>query len=766
MEYTQNNTFQNLVKQVSAIREFFLSNYVIQIIFLSVVKVLFQLLVINSGYRWLSADDFCRTVKSYEWLQRPVIDSGVWLTPHFWINGFFMIFIKDLFAAATLTNLIFSGISLIYFYNLTRMVFGTGNAFYSSLIFCFFPFQVWLSISGLPESIFFFFVIGGIYYFIRWKFYGAKNINLILASVSFAFSNVFRYEGWLFSVVFVLLVLLDILKEKKVTGKIAKNFFMSLISFSTIAWWLIQNYIDHGNIFFFAEETTKIFKEFNTAGFLQRLVQYPTFIFFIAPLTTFFSLKSAFEALKSPGITKAKIFLLFNLLELILLTLQAILGTGGTNMISRYIVINSLLLIPFAVEQIFEFRKMIAVFILTVIIVVNAVWSFFYPQPFREDTFEVGYLLKDIQSKGELTETGKIYFEEIQGYFDVFAIQALSNNPSKFVLGDFPANKSVEKKGRKSKKTDSEDELNILELKKYLEKNNINIAVVKSDSYTDKLKKLSLRNEEIGDYKIFYLRDRETSINDSSISLFSDNILKLSENPDLINFDKMLALNSFSIDNTNFGLNPQTVVLNWSAVNPGILDSLEYEDLEYGRYTSEIDIRSEEKDSVVYSIHSKIFSDRNTEDLIEKNNFRNIIVIKPFAILHYSRKYGKSQFEGGVYKLDIKIRDNKINKDLPVFRGDSIYKPDSLASIDSLITKAADSLKTVSSKKIQQSKEKKITAYNLGTIIAMFPDSDYNKIVSKSSSDIYRLLMRNGLQVFFSQRYQGDQFLNWVFNYF
>ena len=56
--------------------------------------------------------------------------------------------------------------------------------------------------------------------------------------------------------------------------------------------------------------------------------------------------------------------------------------------------------------------------------------------------------------------------------------------------------------------------------------------------------------------------------------------------------------------------------------------------------------------------------------------------------------------------------------------------------------------------------------YTIGTIIAMFPDTDFSKVVGASSDDIYRMLMRNGMQVFFSQRSQGDQFLNWVFNYF
>ncbi len=435
MDITQNNISQNIYRHLQKLARNFLASTAFQLIFLLGIKILFQIIILNSGYRWLSADDYCRTVKSFEWLQKPVIDSGVWLTPHFWITGFAMIFIKNLFAAAALVNFIFSSFTVFYFYKIIRLCFDQKTAFFSTLIFCLFPFQVWLSISGLPESIFFFFIIAGIYYFIKWKFFDTRNLNLILSSCAFAMSNGFRYEGWLFSGVLVLLVLLDILIERKVTKRILINFLISLISFTTIFWWLIQNYIDHQNIFFFAQETTKIFKEFNTAGFMQRLVQYPTFIFFIAPLTTFFAVKTCFDTLKSEGITPVKIFLLFNILELSLLVLHGILGTGGTNMISRYIVINALLFIPFAVEQAFEFRKFIAISFIAVIIIINIIWSFYYPQPFREDTFEVGNLLNDLEKKNYIKENGKIYFEEVQGYYDVFAIQALSNNPSKVCAG-------------------------------------------------------------------------------------------------------------------------------------------------------------------------------------------------------------------------------------------------------------------------------------------------------------------------------------------
>lgn len=745
-----------------------LSSTSFHILILLVLKFSFQFILLSSGYRWLSADDFCRTVKSYEWLQNPVVNSGVWLTPHFWINGAVMYFVKDLFAAALIVNFLFSALTVPFFYKAIQMAFDQKTAFFSTLIFCFFPFQVWLSISGLPESVFFFFVITGIYFFMKWKFDGELTIYLFLSAFSFAFSNGFRYEGWLFSAAFVMLTMLDILRERKLTKKIVKNIFISLISFTTIAWWLMQNYVDHGNVFFFAEETTKIFKEFNTAGFFQRLVQYPTFIFFIAPVTTFFALKSCFETIKAPGITPAKIFLLFNILELSLLMIQGILGTGGTNMISRYIVINALLFVPFAIDQAFEFKKPVAISLLGIMLIVNIVWSFYYPQPFREDTFEVGRLLRDIESKAEPVDDRKIYFEEVEGYFDVFAVQALSNNPAKFVLGNFPTEKSTTRKMGRRKNQPTEEELNILELRDYLSKNKIKLAIVKSEGYSEKLKKLSFKNEDIGDYKLFYVDPVGSTVNDSSASILEESALKPGENPDLVNFGKLLGLRNYSIDNTNFGLNPQTVVLTWGAVDPYLLDSIDFENMEFDRYLSVVSLRSVETDSTVFSTYTKIFSDRNVEELLEENSIRNIVVLKPFALLHYSKKYGGSPFEGGVYYVDVRLRDNKTKNDLFVYRGDSLMKPDTtnFFTRQDNNKQARDTAKSVAKRVPAKAKEFMTKSYTIGTVIAMFPDTDFNKIVGKSSDEIYRMLMRNGIQVFFSQRYQGDQFLNWVFNYF
>lgn len=756
----------------------FISSSVLLIVSLLIVKVLFQIIILSSGYRWLSADDYCRTIKSYEWLQNPEISAGVWLTPHFWLEGFFMLFIKDLFWASLVVNFIFSFFSLIYFYKAVELAFNKFIAYFSTLIFCFFPFQVWLSLSGLPESIFFFFVTAGIYYFLKWKKSGGQNSYLILCAISFALSNCFRYEGWLFSFTFVFLVALDFFKDRKISKEFIKNILIASISGITIIWWLIQNYIDHKDVMFFAKETTKIFVQFDKSSFFQRLVQYPTFILYIAPFTTVFGFKKIYDAFRGQNNEKSnvliKYFALFNLIQLLILIVHGMMGTGGTNMISRYIVMNALLFVPFAIQQCYEIKKYIAIPILAGFIIINIIWSFYYPQPFREDTFEVGNLLKNQFEKEYVKPDGKVYFEEVDGYFDIWAIKTLSNSPDKFQLGNLDTliaqnkrklnekNSEIKAKSRLKKQDDG---INILDVKTYLEDTKIQIAIVRSESFNEKLKKLSLKNEEIGDYKIYYITDRSNYLNDSTFSIFKTKIISLKENTEQVNYNKTLAIKKFEIDNSNFGLNPQTITLEWGATDQNIIDSLDYANFDFERYKSIVNIKPVDKDTVVFSIENRIFSDRNIEDLIDYNNVRNIVVLKPFALLQYSSQFGRPPFESGVYSLELKLHDTKSNKDMVLYRGDSLYKYEAQIVNDTAKLRGADSLKNIT-KKVVLPKDSIPKGFVMGTVIAMFPNTDYNKLVKKSSTDIYQVLMKNGLQVFFSQRYQGDHFLNWVFNYF
>jgi hypothetical protein len=110
-------TSADIVKE--KINYFFSKDYYV-LTFLILLKLFVQFLLLNSGYKWISGDDYSRTVISYQWLEHPKIYAGIWLSLHFWINGFFMLFIHDLFTAATTVNIFFRLRRYFTFLNLPK----------------------------------------------------------------------------------------------------------------------------------------------------------------------------------------------------------------------------------------------------------------------------------------------------------------------------------------------------------------------------------------------------------------------------------------------------------------------------------------------------------------------------------------------------------------------------------------------------------------------------------------------------------------------
>ena len=96
--------------------------------------------------------------------------------------------------------------------------------------------------------------------------------------------------------------------------------------------------------------------------------------------------------------------------------------------------------------------------------------------------------------------------------------------------------------------------------------------------------------------------------------------------------------------------------------------------------------------------------------------------------------------------------------------GDSIY----LHAMD--ITSQSDTAKLDSAslqKKLKDHREKflKRPYYQIGRIIAMFPNVNYNALMRKST-DLSKVIIRNGFMLPFLNRSQGDHMLDIVFTYF
>lgn len=638
----------------------------------------------------------------------------------------------------------------------------------------------------MPESIFFFFVTFSCYYFISWyeQLKAAPDspkamLFLLFAVISLNAANLLRYEGWFFSLSFIILTGILSFKRNRFSKTFFINLTLSLISLASAAWWMYRNGKDYGDPFFFARETTKIYEGLNGAGLIQRIIQYPFFIFYIAPLTTVLALWKIIKTLGSRkngfkgNFSLLKVFLLFNLAELLILMLTGISGSGGTNMISRYIVLNSIFIFPFAVWQLQYFKKYVIAGAMGVIILVNMIWSFYYQPAYREDTYEVADLTKRLIQKNYFEAEDKIYFEKVEGYYDIYPLQVISNSPARFVSDTipayFPVKLNASKKISKQKQEEEQQNLNILELRKFLEEKKIKLFIARSDLLIDKLKKLSYKNEQIGDYRIFYLAENKIKYKRNN-GIDSNKQVNLPGNtkniaPDEISFGKKLILKDYRFDNTNFGMNPQTVTLRWEIANISVLDSLSTPEDDYGRYKIRLELASD-NDSVAYDTYNNIFSERNTEEFFDTEEIKNILIIKPFAMLNYSRKFKNSPFESGLYDIRLSVIDDYSKKEMPVFRGDSTYVYLPETEKDSSSDTTAAYIKA----KIQAAKEKRDKFlgkpyFQIGRIIAMFPNADYNALLKKSS-DFSKIIIRSGMMLPFLNRYQGDHFLNIVFNYF
>lgn len=761
------------------------SSKVTVIVSLIIFKLLFQLIVIQSGLRWLTADDYSRTVISWDWLQDPRIYSGVWLSMHFWITGIFIWLFNDLILGPVVMNTLFSIFTLVYLYLVVEKIFSRQIAVLCCLLYAVFPFQVWLSTSAMPESSFFFFVTAGFYYFVLW--YGACTAAqnkkalyyLFAAIVCLNFANLLRYEGWFFTGAFIIQIAFLSWKRFRFTKKAFTYSALSLLSLLTCLWWLYLNQLDHHDPFFFIKETAKIYAGLSSAGFVQRSVQYPFFIFYIAPLTTILGLWKIIQVIRNKrngfkgNFSLLRVFLLFNLLELLLLMFSGIVGSGGTNMISRYIVLNAILFFPFALWQLADFKKYILIGGTAVLIVVNVIWSFYYQQAYRDDTYEIADLTKRLIGRNYLEPEDKIYFEMVAGYYDIYPLQVIANDPSKFNTDTIPTYFAVDppasKKVSKKKKDEEQLKLNILEVRKFIDEKNIKLFIVRSDLLIDKLRKLSYRSEQIGDYHIFYIADskinyKRGSGTDSTGKKIDLNAGKVNLDPGEISFDKKLVLQEFRIDNTNLGMNPQTVMLRWQIADISILDSLDSETDEYGRFKAKLQLTPVESDTAAYDTHANIFSERNVEEFFETEEIKNILILKPFAMLNYSVKFKSSPFESGLYDMRLSIIDESSKKELPVYIGDSLYiHKYEFMSVNDSVKVDTNYIKKRSKEHLERFARHPY--YPIGRIIAMFPNVNYNALMKKST-DLSQVIIRNGFMLPFLNRYQGDHMLDIVFTYF
>ena len=173
------------------------------------------------GDPYYSGDDVGRTLRAAFWLSSPTkmdlgMDGPLGLAGSGWLPFSDVILFgpalavhPDLFLTPKAVNLIFSAAAVVVVDPLGRELFGRRAGVLTAGLFALLPWHVWLGISGmtaeLPSTVLT--TTFGLY-FARWLNTDAPSA-LLASAVALAAAGGFRYEFWLFSVVFSAAVLLS-----------------------------------------------------------------------------------------------------------------------------------------------------------------------------------------------------------------------------------------------------------------------------------------------------------------------------------------------------------------------------------------------------------------------------------------------------------------------------------------------------------------------------------------------------------------------------
>ncbi len=242
------------------------------------------LVVSDNAYK---TDSHARILNAAEWAEEPYFftpGERDWLPLHFYIMGILLWLTGDPVFMPRLVSLFFGLLSLWAFYRAANIVFGRDVAVYSLLIFAFYPLHIMLSVVSLSETVYLFFLLCFIYYFIAYL----KKLKLkhyVLSIACLVPASMTRYEAWVF--IFWGLILLFI-QRRRINDFPLKIFNFSVITLGFPIAWLL-----HFEQNLFAEKYRMITRDLprmsqQFADWIVRFVYWP-WVFFMGTGVLFFA---------------------------------------------------------------------------------------------------------------------------------------------------------------------------------------------------------------------------------------------------------------------------------------------------------------------------------------------------------------------------------------------------------------------------------------------------------------------------------------------
>lgn len=248
------------------------------------LKLIFMYLLVRSGFIAFSHDDFARMLSGYSWSQHPFLFRTGWPPLQFWIVGMVIKIYHNIWNANLIVNGFFSVLSMFLLYYLYRMFFKEKLALLALSIAVLFPWQLKLSLSGLTEPIYHFFLIASLVSVFLWV-KTKKDRYLVYTGFSLLFGNMLRMDAWIFYIAVSIFIGLMVLYQK--FENVNKKMFLIPILLPLV---FVFIWIGLGKFQSNFEVIRDVYSDAtqNQEPFFIRIFRYPIYTFLLSPFVAIF----------------------------------------------------------------------------------------------------------------------------------------------------------------------------------------------------------------------------------------------------------------------------------------------------------------------------------------------------------------------------------------------------------------------------------------------------------------------------------------------
>lgn len=258
-------------------------SYLKKLSFFSVILLAVKLITLPFIHA-IDADAVSRTYIALQFASNPhIISTGNWPPVYFYILGGALRIYRNQLITPIIVNIVLSIVLLFPLFNLLKRMFNDEISFLLCIFFSFSPIIFRLSLLGMSEIPYLFFVILSISILLK-GFSDKKLFLIFVAGLLMSVASGIRYESWLIGAV----VTIFIFYYK--SYKEALLFALPFISFPL--YWLLSNYIntnDFFNSFNWAIDIPKTNSINSLDSLLRRIWWYPlSLMFAFGPIAFYF----------------------------------------------------------------------------------------------------------------------------------------------------------------------------------------------------------------------------------------------------------------------------------------------------------------------------------------------------------------------------------------------------------------------------------------------------------------------------------------------